>query len=139
MDLTPMVIARLLGRFPHLTAVPEDAKEGFETVLPDPPHLPWTTSVNLLPTDTEVSHAAEEEDRSSDNDEEPKEDAATWSDWALYLGSEIMRDVRAEIWDRLHYTCSAGIAHNKAMAKVRCLMDYVSFGLLMRSALLVRA
>lgn len=119
MDLTPMVISRLLERFPHLATVPEDAKDGLETALPDPPHLPWTTSVNLLPTDTGASLAAEGEECTSDDEEPPKEDAATWSDWALFLGSEIMANVRAEIWDRLHYTCSAGIAHNKAMAKVR--------------------
>jgi DNA polymerase eta len=33
--------------------------------------------------------------------------AVTWEDWALCVGAEIMADVRAEIWKRLHYTCSA--------------------------------
>lgn len=42
----------------------------------------------------------------------------TWHDWALCIGAEIMGEVRKAVWERLHYTCSAGIAHNKAMAKV---------------------
>lgn len=117
MDLTPMVISRLLERFPHLSSVPADASLGLETVLPVPPHLPWTSAVNLLPTDSEAARATEDE--LSDVGREPAEDTATWSDWALFFGSEIMASVRAEIWERLHYTCSAGIGHNKAMAKVR--------------------
>ena len=36
----------------------------------------------------------------------------------MNLGSEIVRKVRGAIWERLHYTCSAGIARNKMMAKL---------------------
>jgi len=36
----------------------------------------------------------------------------------MNIGSEIIRDVRAAIRERLKYTCSAGIARNKMMAKL---------------------
>lgn len=113
-----MIIQRLLERHPYLSDIPEDSPDGIDSPLPTAPPINWTGAGTILPT-------AEEERSSryneySDDEEGEGEEAAppTWSDWALFLGGEIMADVRGEIWKRLHYTCSAGIAHNKAMAKV---------------------
>jgi DNA polymerase eta len=36
----------------------------------------------------------------------------------VVIGSEIVRDIRAEILRTLHYTCSAGIASNKMLSKL---------------------
>ncbi|GAA5939375.1 DNA-directed DNA polymerase eta [Sporobolomyces koalae] len=48
-------------------------------------------------------------------DEEPP---LTWSDLALSLGAEIVQRIRQETHERLGYTCSAGIAPNKMLAKL---------------------
>ncbi|BGP25082.1 DNA polymeraseeta subunit [Rhodotorula toruloides] len=49
---------------------------------------------------------------------EPPEPPFTWSDICLSLGASIVRDVRAAVKERLGYTCSAGIATNKMLAKL---------------------
>lgn len=110
MDFTPMVIDKLLALHPHLASVPEDATEGLDTPLPPAPPIDWARAGNVVPIATGGG---------IDEEVEGDIEKPTWEDWALCLGAEIMAEVRAEIWKRLHYTCSAGIAHNKAMAKVR--------------------
>ncbi|KAM0791567.1 hypothetical protein ACM66B_006013 [Microbotryomycetes sp. NB124-2] len=42
----------------------------------------------------------------------------TWSDVALYIGAEIVKKCRYAVEERLGYTCSAGIAPNKMLAKL---------------------
>ncbi|KAF2681733.1 DNA/RNA polymerase [Lentithecium fluviatile CBS 122367] len=41
-----------------------------------------------------------------------------WDDVCMVIASEIVRDVRAHIRERLGYTCSGGIARNKMVAKL---------------------
>jgi len=108
MDLTPMVVDRLLAAHPHLATVPDDAPDGLDSPLPPAPPIDWSKAGNVIPIQ-----------RGEEDSHEEGEEVDTWQDWALCLGAEIMAEVRAEVWKRLHYTCSAGIAHNKAMAKVR--------------------
>lgn len=96
MDYTPMVLDKLLELHPHLGNVPSS---GLDTPLPPAPPVDWSKAGNVVPA-------------------EHDELGSTWEDWALCIGAEIMASVREEVWVRLHYTCSAGIAHNKAMAKV---------------------
>ena len=45
-------------------------------------------------------------------------DAPDWDDVALLVASEIVRDLRAAIRALLGYTCSAGVARNKMLAKL---------------------
>ncbi|XMA11577.1 hypothetical protein WAI453_004368 [Rhynchosporium graminicola] len=52
----------------------------------------------------------------SNEDEETGEFG--WDDIALNIGAEVIRGLRQQIFESLRYTCSAGIAHNKAMAKL---------------------
>ena len=52
------------------------------------------------------------------NVNETEEDDPDWDDVAILIGSEIVRKVRAAIRDNLKYTCSAGIAQNKMLAKL---------------------
>lgn len=104
-----MVIDKLLALHPHLAAVPEDATEGLDTPLPPAPPIDWSKAGNVVPISS---------DGGVDGETQGEIEKPTWEDWALCLGAEIMAGVRAEVWKRLHYTCSAGIAHNKAMAKV---------------------
>jgi DNA polymerase eta len=53
-----------------------------------------------------------------EDEEEDREPPLTWSDLALSLGAEIVMRTRAETHKRLGYTCSAGIAPNKMLAKL---------------------
>jgi DNA polymerase eta len=41
-----------------------------------------------------------------------------WDDIALNIGAEVVRTLRQEIYKQLSYTCSAGVACNKALAKL---------------------
>ncbi|KAM0750196.1 DNA/RNA polymerase [Meredithblackwellia eburnea MCA 4105] len=43
---------------------------------------------------------------------------ATWSDVALFLAAEIVMKCRTAVHERLGYTCSAGVAPNKMLAKL---------------------
>ena len=99
LDLSKQVHAILLEKFPQL-AVEKDQ----ESLLPLPPQdivFSWETDhlVNY-PTDNLDSHRSD------------------WDDIALNIGAQIIRALRKEIFNGLHYTCSAGIAHNKALAKL---------------------
>ena len=101
LDLSAQIHSTLLQRYPELNgpAPYDDPSEN----LPRPPTtaLDWNTDalVDLDITETE--------------DDDPD-----WDDIAMLIGSEIVRSVRASIRERLKYTCSAGIAHNKFIAKL---------------------
>ena len=105
-----MVLDKLLELHPHLATIPDDAPEGLDTPLPTAPPIDWTKAGNVIPVGGGENGV--------DGETEGEVEKPTWEDWALCLGAEIMAGVRQEVWKRLHYTCSAGIAHNKAMAKV---------------------
>ena len=101
LDLSAQIHSLLLERFPELRGPPpyDDPTE----CLPRPPTtaLDWTTDalVDLDSTESE--------------DDDPD-----WDDIAISIGSEIVREVRAAIRERLKYSCSAGIARNKMVAKL---------------------
>ncbi|WWD19039.1 hypothetical protein CI109_103497 [Kwoniella shandongensis] len=129
LDLTPMVIERLLAIHPYLATVPDDAPEGLDSPLPPAPPINWSKAGNVFPINgvTEGDEAPgeeHEEQRSEDGEGEEAEErlrrnsGESWEDWALCIGAEIMKETREEVYRQLHYTCSAGIAHNKAMAKL---------------------
>ncbi|WWC90735.1 uncharacterized protein L201_005672 [Kwoniella dendrophila CBS 6074] len=140
LDLTPMVIEKLLTLYPYLATIPDDAPDGIDSVLPPPPPINWLKAGNVFPingiTKSDEKETGQQELPSSqdfgDQEEQRSEDGLedgdnllrkqqnkdTWEDWALCVGAEIMKDTRDEIFRLLHYTCSAGIAHNKAMAKL---------------------
>ncbi|WVQ99976.1 hypothetical protein IAU59_007119 [Kwoniella sp. CBS 9459] len=136
LEMTPMVIERLLALHPYLATIPDDAPDGIDSPLPPAPPISWIKAGNVFPingdTDGAGSHHADGEEaedaegleeRSDDGEGEDVERRIkgrgdTWEDWALCIGAELMREVRDEVFRQLHYTCSAGIAHNKAMAKL---------------------
>ena len=101
MDLSAQVHGILLERYPMLKS-PAPYDDPTEQ-LPRPPTtaLEWKTDalVDLDVTETE--------------DDDPD-----WDDIVMLVASEIIRNVRASIYDRLEYTCSAGIARNKMLAKL---------------------
>ncbi|EWC44539.1 hypothetical protein DRE_06711 [Drechslerella stenobrocha 248] len=53
-----------------------------------------------------------------DGGEDAEEDAIDWDDIAIGIAAEIVRDIRQQVRDKLGYTCSAGIARNKMLAKL---------------------
>ncbi|ORX38540.1 hypothetical protein BD324DRAFT_621278 [Kockovaella imperatae] len=114
LDLSLMVAERLLDRFPHLKNVPEDAPSGLDSPLPPPPPIDWTNAGNVFPIHGEGEKGAEDGALAADKSCERPD----WEDWALCVGADLMGELRSEVHKRLHYTCSAGIAHNKAMAKL---------------------
>ncbi|KAI5257972.1 sister chromatid cohesion protein Eso1 [Aureobasidium subglaciale] len=101
LDLSTHVHGIMLERFPELKGPPpyDDPTEQ----LPRPPTtaLEWDTDalVDLDSTETE--------------DDDPD-----WDDVAMVIASEIVRGVRAKIYEELKYTCSAGVARNKMLAKL---------------------
>lgn len=101
LDLSAHVHSILLERYPELRGPPpyDDITEN----LPMPPStvLDWQADA-LVDLDT---------DQTEDDDPD-------WDDIAILIGSEIVRDVRKAIREKLHYTCSAGIARNKFIAKL---------------------
>ena len=101
LDLSSHVHAILLERHPELRgpAPYDDPSES----LPRPPTtaLDWDTD------------ALVDLDRSESEDDDPD-----WDDVAMLIGSEIVRGVRASVREKLKYTCSAGIARNKMLAKL---------------------
>lgn len=100
LDLSAHIHQILLQRFPELAHAPYDDPTEH---LPIPPStaLDWQADA-LIDLDS-----AETEDDDPD-----------WDDVVMNIGSEIVRDVRAKIREELRYTCSAGIARNKMMAKL---------------------
>ncbi|CEQ42593.1 SPOSA6832_04423 [Sporobolomyces salmonicolor] len=148
LDLTLPVRQALLSRFPALRAPPPDAPLGLDTPLPPPSELgattvDWEQLGNLVPmsgqkqpkvrkldalgNDVLSSSPSKPVPSTSSNPPPFAEDDATpdtleppltWSDLSLSLGAAIVRTTRAAVRDRLGYTCSAGIAPNKMLAKL---------------------
>ncbi|OAP56932.1 hypothetical protein AYL99_09044 [Fonsecaea erecta] len=102
LDLSAQIHQILLDRYPELLryAPYDDPTEH----LPPPPStaLNWESADALVDLD-----ATETEDDDPD-----------WDDVVMNIGSEIVRGLRTTIRERLKYTCSAGIARNKMMAKL---------------------
>ena len=101
LDLSAQVHSVLMARFPEL---------GGPAPYDDPTeHLP-------LPSSTVLDWQA---DALVDLDTMQTEEAdPDWDDFAILIGSEIVRDVRATVWNKLKYTVSGGIAQNKTLAKL---------------------
>ncbi|KAL1602178.1 DNA-directed DNA polymerase eta rad30 [Nothophoma quercina] len=101
MDLSAQVHTILLERYPELRGpAPYD----------DP-----TEPLPKVPT-TVLDWAA---DALVETGEEDGEDMdPDWDDVCMVIASEIVRDVRKTIKEKLQYTCSGGVARNKMLAKL---------------------
>ncbi|KAK8219695.1 DNA-directed DNA polymerase eta rad30 [Zalaria obscura] len=101
LDLSAQVHGILLERYPELNG-PAPYDDPTEP-LPRPPTtaLDWATDA-LVDLD----------------DAETEDDDPDWDDIVMQIASEIVRDVRAKIYEKLKYTCSAGISRNKMLAKL---------------------
>lgn len=101
LDLSAQIHNVLLERYPELDG-PAPYDDPTES-LPRPPTtaLDWNTDALV---DLDCS--------------ETEDDDPDWDDIVMLIGSEIVRIVRAAIRERLKYTCSAGVARNKMIAKL---------------------
>lgn len=101
-DLSPLVYCVLLRRYPELRVNMHDERKNTE--LPPPPTtaLEWHPEECLIDLDVKES----------------EEDNPDWDDLVMLVAAEIVRAVRKAVWDNLQYTCSAGIARNKMIAKL---------------------
>lgn len=101
MDLSAQVHSIMLERYPELAL--HSSRDDPTEYLPLPPTsvLDWQadTVIDLDSTETEI-------------------DDPDWDDIAILVGSEIVRTVRAAVREKLKYTCSGGISHNKMLAKL---------------------
>ncbi|KAI1080518.1 sister chromatid cohesion protein Eso1 [Whalleya microplaca] len=101
LDLSAQVHSILLKRYPELNTPPPYDDPTEKLPLPSVTALDWQADALV-----DLEDAALEID---DPD---------WDDIAILVGSEIVRDIRAEIRRTLRYTCSAGIAGNKMLSKL---------------------
>jgi DNA polymerase eta len=101
LDLSAQVHAIMLERYPELKGPPPYDDPSEPLVRPPTTALDWAADA-LVDLDKEQS----------------EEDDPDWDDVAILIASEIVRDVRAEIYKKLHFTCSAGISKNKMLAKL---------------------
>ncbi|KAK0767472.1 DNA-directed DNA polymerase eta rad30, partial [Friedmanniomyces endolithicus] len=104
LDLSAQVHSLLLERYPDELGGPPPYDDPSEP-LPRPPTtaLDWAADA-LVDLNATTEHS--------------EEDDPDWDDITTLLASEIVRDVRARIFTDLHYTCSAGLARNKMVAKL---------------------
>jgi DNA polymerase eta len=101
LDMSTLVKTKLLTRYSELALPPPYN----DTSYPLPP-APAVTFSDDLGAVVPLSEGHSEE-------EQPD-----WDDVVMMLAAEMIRDVRREVEDRLGYTCSAGIARNKMLAKL---------------------
>lgn len=101
LDLSAQVHGIMLERYPELKGPPPYDDPSEPLVRPPTTALDWAADA-LVDLDKEQS----------------EEDDPDWDDVAILIASEIVRDVRAEVFKKLHFTCSAGISKNKMLAKL---------------------
>lgn len=101
MDLSAQVHSVLMQRYPELNGPPpyDDPTE----------HLPRVPTTVLDWAVDALVETGEEDGEDKDPD---------WDDVCLVIASEIVRDVRRQVKEKLGYTCSSGIARNKMLAKL---------------------
>ncbi|WBW73299.1 mitotic cohesin N-acetyltransferase/DNA polymerase eta Eso1 fusion protein [Schizosaccharomyces osmophilus] len=99
-ELTGEVKRLVLEEYPFLKASPDN----LETSLPAAPVLLWTHDYGIL-IDRNGGDAGEEYEQD-------------WDDVFLYYAARIVKAIRDDIFESLHYTCSAGVSFNPMLAKL---------------------
>lgn len=95
MDLSNQARQVLYDRYAYVDRNPVDPSMH----LPEAPEVIW---------DQERGHLVDPENTAP----------VDWDDILLHIAAEVVADIRKEVFDRLKYTCSAGIAPNKMLAKL---------------------
>ncbi|KUJ09219.1 DNA/RNA polymerase [Mollisia scopiformis] len=100
-DLSAQVHSIMLERYPELKGPAPYDDPSEKLPLPPTTALDWQADA-LVDLDVD----------------ETEDDDPDWDDVAILISSEIVRDVRAAVRSKLKYTCSAGVASNKMLAKL---------------------
>jgi len=101
MDLSSQVKQKLLDRYPELRLPP-----------------PYNDTSYRLPTAPTITYSSELGAIVPLSEGESEEEAGDWDDVIMSIAAEIIGDIRREVEEKLGYTCSAGIAGNKMLAKL---------------------
>ncbi|GJE96213.1 DNA polymerase [Phanerochaete sordida] len=130
-DFTRPAREEILRRYPYLAEVPPDAPSGKDTPLPPPPPISWDGLGTVIPVNPPPKNEEEKELAGEESDTEipaqdvdeledvhEDDDATTWHDVALSIAAELMDKIRQDIYAKLGYSTSAGIARNKFLAKL---------------------
>ena len=107
MELGSYVYKEAIRLFPQLS---KNGDQSVEEMLPDvpayedlPEELKWDESVLY---------------RSEEVDQQQVEEIDDWDDILVLIGSVLVARIRKQVLEDLGYTCSAGIARNKTVAKL---------------------
>ncbi|KAL7274520.1 N-acetyltransferase eso1 [Rhizina undulata] len=112
LDLSAMIHQKLLERYPELNLLLAHGDLTENLPLPPQTEVDW-----------KGSHLVDEEEKEAEDSEEVKvkgrdKTLIEWDDIAMGIAADIVNDVRKEVKDKLGYTCSAGVAGNKMLAKL---------------------
>lgn len=130
LDLSRMVWEKVVQRYKEVLGVLPQS--GVTEQLPLPPEntVQWSRSslVELGGGVEEVEDGdsacpSDEQCRENKQDQanevaRPMKEPMDWDDVCLAVGAEIVAEIRREVRQELKYTCSAGIARNKMLAKL---------------------
>ncbi|KAH8100816.1 DNA/RNA polymerase [Cristinia sonorae] len=121
-DFTRPVRDEILKRYPHLAQVPDNAPNGKDSPLPPPPtQILWNEKTTIVPISLPPPDCAAEGSGIAETkvvQETDEGEPCTWHDVALSIAAELMAKIRDDIYSKLGYTTSAGIARNKFIAKL---------------------
>ncbi|RKP03899.1 hypothetical protein CXG81DRAFT_5556, partial [Caulochytrium protostelioides] len=110
LDVTEIVLARLAERFADY--VPPGV-----AVRPDlPPAIDWTHAGRVI-TAADCEDAVALPGPLADGAPDPR-DEPTWDALQLRVAADLCAEIRGDVLKELGYTCSAGIAHSKTVAKL---------------------
>ena len=101
LDMSTLVKTKLLERYPELSQPPPDNDKSYP--LPPAPSVTFSDEIGAIVPLSEG---------------ESEEDTVDWDDVVMYTAAELIREIRREVEEKLNYTCSAGIAQNKMLAKL---------------------
>lgn len=101
LDMSTLVKTKLLERYPELSQPPPHNDKSCP--LPPAPSVTFSDEMGAIVPLSEG---------------ESEEDAVDWDDVVMYIAAEMVREIRREVEEKLKYTCSAGIAPNKMLAKL---------------------
>ena len=101
LDMSTLVKKKLLEQYPELRIPPPDNDSS--CALPLPPSITYSEVYGVIIPLSE-----------DENEEGPMD----WDDVIMCLAAEMIRNIRKEVEETLNYTCSAGIARNKMLAKL---------------------
>jgi DNA polymerase eta len=116
MDVTKVVNQRLMERF--VDRMPESLEklDSQECGV----YIDWEKLGMVMESRQEEARRLDpgQQENSESSQNQSHWDTTTWRDLQLAMGAELAAEIRQEVFDTLHYSCSAGIAHYKVVAKL---------------------